>query len=181
MRLRTLEAERAEYLDGEWWFFGTKVQHHDASGQEIATATPELDALAVRSFAEFDETPADFRMQNRPWKFNSISDRLRYLDTHTELDAAKRDELRYDTWEKIMAPLACIIITLFAIPAGIASGRQSVFKGVLGALGMFFAYYGLNIGCMIVAKNNWCPPIPAAVLPAIVFLVLGIRGFIRQR
>jgi lipopolysaccharide export LptBFGC system permease protein LptF len=80
-----------------------------------------------------------------------------------------------------MAPFACIVITLFAIPAGIASGRQSVFRGVLGALGMFFSFYGIDIACMIAAKNAWVPPIPAAIFPHVVFLLLGIRLFIRHR
>jgi len=180
-RQLTIEAERAEYLDGEWWFFNPRVQHHDAMGQEVATTTPEADALPVRCFGDFGERPNDFMMQNRPWKFNSIRDRFRYLRTHPELTPERRNELLYDTWAQIMAPWACLIITLFAIPAGIASGRQSVFKGILGALGLFFAFYGVTIGCMVVAKNNWCPPVLAAVLPDVLFLALGVRSFLRQR
>jgi len=180
-RLMNVAAERADYLDGEWWFTNPVVQHFDAEGREIATPTPELDALKHRCFPQFRERPSDFLMQNRPWKFNSVRDRFRYLRTHRDLSANARSECVYDTWAQIMAPFACIIITLFAIPAGIASGRQSVFKGILGALGMYFAFYGFTIGCMVVGKNGWCPPILAAVLPAVVFLVLGIRSFVKQR
>ena len=181
IRLQTISAERADYLDGEWWLTGTRVQHHDERGQEIATLTPELDGLDFRCFGDFNERPMDFIMQNRPWKYNSVRERFRYMRTHRELSAAVRTEYSYDIWAQIMSPLACIIITLFAIPAGIASGRQSVFKGILGALGMFFAFYGVTIGCMVVAKNGWCNPILGAVLPDVVFLGLGIRAFYRQR
>ena len=180
-RIRNIVADRAEYLDGEWWLFNAKIQHYDALEQEIATPTPELDELAIRCFPEFDETPSDFMAQNRPWKFNSVADRFRYLRTHPHLTAKDRNDCLYDIWAQIMAPWACIIITLFAIPAGIASGRQSVFKGILGALGMYFAFYGLTLAMMVVAKNGWMPPIPAAVLPCIIFLGLGIRSFLRQR
>ena len=180
-RLMSITADRADYLDGEWWFAAPQVQHYDALGQEVATPTPELDALPLRCFAEFRETPADFMMQNRPWRFNSVRDRFRYLRTHPTLSPeARRDDI-YDTWAQIMAPLACIIITLFAIPAGIASGRQSVFRGILKALGMYFAFYGLTIAMMVFAKNGWFPAIPAAILPAAVFLVLGVRSFLQQR
>ena len=180
-RFMNIEAERADYLDGEWWFSGTKVQHYDANGRETATTTPELDAITFRTFPEFREKPSDFMMQNRPWKFNSVADRFRYLRTHPELtDVARRDAL-YDTWAEIMSPFACLIITLFAIPAGIASGRQSVFKGILGALGLYFAFYGFTIAMMVAAKNGWLPAIPAAILPDAVFLVLGIRAFLGQR
>jgi len=180
-RLRTVTAERAEYLDGEWWFFNPVVQHHDAKGREVATPTPDLDRLPLRCFDELTERPEDFLMQNRPWKFNSVRDRLRYLETHPDLKGKPLAEYVYDIWAQIMAPWACVIITLFAIPAGIASGRQSVFKGILGALGMYFMFYGTTIGCMVVAKNGWANPILCAVLPCAIFLLLGIRSFIRQR
>lgn len=180
-RLMNITAAKAEYLDGEWWFTGAEVRHYDSSGQETATPSPQLDALPLRCFPEFKERPDDFMMQNRPWRFNSVHDRFRYIRTHPELTAAAKAECRYDAWSQIMSPLACIVITLFAIPAGIATGRQSVFRGILGALGMYFAFYGISIGFMVIAKNGWCPPVPAAVLPAAVFLALGIRAFYRQR
>jgi lipopolysaccharide export LptBFGC system permease protein LptF len=176
-----ISAPEARYLDGEWWFVNARIRHYNAAGQEIATPSPELDSLPLRCFPEFKERPDDFMMQNRPWRFNSVRDRFRYVRTHPELTAAAKDDYRYDAWAQMMSPLACIVITLFAIPAGIATGRQSVFRGILGALGMYFAFYGITIGFMVIAKNGWCPPIPAAVLPVVAFLALGIRSFYRQR
>ena len=76
-----------------------------------------------------------------------------------------------------MAPLACIVITLFAIPAGIASGRQSVFKGVLGALGMFFAYYGLVIFGMVSANKGWIPPVRSPFLSRCAGAAVLVRSF----
>lgn len=180
-RKLNVEAEGAQYLDGEWWFVNPRVQHYDASGQETRSLTPELEALSLRCFDEFDETPRDFIMQNRPWKFNSIRDRLRYLEMHSDLSEDARRDCIYDVWSQIMSPWACVIITLFAIPAGIASGRQSVFKGILGALGMYFSYYAFDILMMILAKNGLFPIIPAAVAPSVVFLALGVRAFLKQR
>jgi len=180
-RKLNIEAEGAEYLDGEWWFMKPRIQHYDAAGQETKSLTPELDSLTIRCFDDFEETPRDFIMQNRPWKYNSILDRFRYLKMHTDLSSESRRDCLYDTWAQIMSPWACIIITLFAIPAGIASGRQSVFKGILGALGMFFAFYTFDILMMILAKNGLVPVIPAAVAPCVLFLALGIRSFYKQR
>ncbi len=72
------------------------------------------------------------------------------------------------------------MIALFAIPAGISSGRQSVFKGIVLALVMFFAFYGLVIGGMVGANLGFIPPVPAAVLPHVIFLILGIYAFRKQ-
>lgn len=181
VRLWNIMAERADYLDGEWWFTNPVVQHYDVTGKETSTPTPELDALTLRSFVGFRERPSDFLMLNRDWKYNSIHDRLRYLRSHKDLTAKVRNDYLYDIWSQIMAPWACVVITLFAIPAGIASGRQSVFKGILGALGMFFSFYILVILGMILAKNGILPAIPAAVLPYLIFLGLGAHAFYKQR
>ena len=109
------------------------------------------------------------------------SDRIRYLKTHASLSPETRRDYMYDIYAQIVAPLACIIITLFAIPAGIATGRQSVFKGIVGALGMFFAFYGLTIICMILAKRGLCPPLLAAIFSDVVFFGIGCWLFWRQR
>ena len=176
-----VSAPKADYLDGEWWFTEPKLQHFDSRGSEIPTPTPALDAMKLRCFPDFRETPSDFLMQNRDWAYYSIRDRFRYLDKHRNLSEETLRKYRYDICAKILSPFACIVIVLFAIPAGIASGRQSVFKGILGALAMFFGFYTLVIGGMVAANSGWCPAVPAAALPYAIFLILGIRSFHKQR
>jgi len=180
-RLMNITSPRVDRLDGEWWFHRPEVQYYDENGSEIASPNPQLDALEYRTFPALNEKPSDFIMQNRDWAFNSIRDRLRFMRTHPDLSDQVRRKYRYDIWAKILAPFACVIITLFAIPAGIASGRQSVFRGILGALGMFFTFYGMVIGCMVLVDLGWLPPVLAAVLPYVIFLALGIRAFHKNR
>ena len=180
-RRLTISAPRADYLDGEWWFKDAEVQHHDINGAEIATPTPSLDSLELRNFHEFREKPSDFLSQNRDWAYNSIADRIRYLRTHRNLPVESRRKYAYDTWAKVLSPFACVIITLFAIPAGVATGRQSVFKGILGALGLFFSFYGAVIGCMVCANEGWLNPALAAVLPYVLFLAMGVKAFNKQK
>lgn len=180
-RVRSVTAKSAEYLDGEWWLSGAVVRHYDASGRERPSPEPELDSLPFRVFPEFRERPSDIMLQNRQWSYNSVRGKLRFVRSHKDLTPEQRREFVYNAWAQALSPFACIVITLFAIPAGIASGRQSVFKGILGAIGMFFAFYGLTIGCMVAADRGWISPIPAALLPDVVFLALGVRAFARQR
>jgi len=180
-RKTTLLADRAEYLDGQWFFLNPKAYYYDKSGAEVPSPVPALDGLTLRSFPGFDETPEDFLLVNKDRAYYSISDRLRYLATHPSLSEESVRSYRYDIWAKVFSPLACIVITLFAIPAGIATGRQSVFRGIITALCMFFSFYGLTIALMILAKKGFCPPVVAAALPDVVFFFVGLRLFWRQR
>lgn len=180
-RLLSIVAKEARWLDNEWWFSDVAVQHYDVSGAEIASPTPELDGLKTRSFTNFTETPADIMAQNRSWLYNSVKDKFRYLSRHSNLTEERRREYVHDAWAGLLSPFACIIITLFAIPAGVASGRQSVFKGVLGAIGLFFAFYALTIICMVVAQTGYINPIVSAFIPYVVFGIAGGVLFYRQR
>lgn len=176
-----VHAARAEYLDGVWWFQNPEISYFDVSGEKTPSPQPELDRLSFRPFMELDERPQDLLLQNRDWAFSSTQERLRYLETCTSLSEEERRSHDYDIWFQVVSPLACLVITLFAIPAGIATGRQSVFKGILGALGMFFAFYALTIVFMVLAKKGWCPPLPAALVPDVVFFGIGCWLFWRHR
>jgi lipopolysaccharide export LptBFGC system permease protein LptF len=73
-------------------------------------------------------------------------------------------------------------VTLFAIPAGIASGRQSVFKGILLAIGMFLSYYIVAAISMMIAVNGWLlPPHIAVAIPPLVYGGAAMYLFWRVR
>jgi lipopolysaccharide export LptBFGC system permease protein LptF len=46
---------------------------------------------------------------------------------------------------------------------------------------MFFAFYGIEILCMVLAYRGWLHHIPAAIAPAAIFLTLGVIAFRRAR
>ena len=180
-RKRTIKASRAEYLDGEWWLMGAVTFHFDANGREIPSPVAALESLGMRMFPDFDEQPRDFILQNRNPEFFSTGDRIRFLNTHPNTAVKFRRELQCELWFQIAAPLACIVITLFAIPAGVATGRQSVFRGIVTALAMFFAFYALTVGCMVLSRMGYMNAVVAAFLPDAVFLAIGVYLFHRQR
>ena len=180
-RKRTIKASRVEHLDGEWWLKDVSSFHFDANGREIPSPVPELEALTFRPFPEFTEQPRDFLLQNTNPEFFSTGDRIRFLDTHPNMARKFRKEMECELWTQIAAPFACIVITLFAIPAGVATGRQSVFKGIVAALAMFFAFYALSVGCMVLSRIGYMNACLAAFLPDAVFLAIGVFLFHRQR
>jgi lipopolysaccharide export LptBFGC system permease protein LptF len=88
----------------------------------------------------------------------------------------------YDRYNQYAAPLAIILVTLFAIPAGIATGRQSVFKGILLAIGMFLSYYVVAALSMMIAVNGWLlPPHLAVAVPPLVYGGAAMYLFWRVR
>ena len=201
-----VEARRARYLDGLWWIDSPKWSYTGPDGRPRPSPSPALDRLPFRALPECPETPRELLLSTQGQDFgknslNSLStaDRFKYIEMHPAVTPASRTKNTYDAWAKIAAPFACIVITLFAIPAGVATGRQSVFRGVLGAIGMFFAFFALSIlcnaGCSMLADGGWtvppagapggflrrATPAVAAFLPSAVFLAAGFKLFRRHR
>lgn len=174
--LYNINAEKASFLDGEWWFVNPKIQHY-SNGSQCASPTPEIDALTLRAFPQFKERPEDIRMQQSNPKYLSVREKLRHVETNRNLTDEARREFSYDAWAQALAPFSCIIVMLFTIPAGITSGRQSVFEGILGSIGMFFVFHGLSIACMVLVRCNLLSPVPAAFIPVVLFLAVGIFFF----
>lgn len=171
-----ITADKASYLDGEWWFFNPRIQYY-LHGRQVKSPAPDIDGLTLRSFPGFKETPDDIRTQQSNPKFLSVKGKLDYIRKNANLEEDQKKEYAYDAWAQVAAPLSCIVVMLFSIPAGITSGRQSVFKGILGSIGMFFAFHGFSIVCMVLVRCGYLAPIPAALLPVAVFLSVGIFFF----
>jgi lipopolysaccharide export system permease protein len=176
-----ITSSRAEYLDGLWWFHYPKYQYFDELNNPVEDPTPELSALKLRAFPDFDERPRDFLLMNKSRDYYTVRDMRHYLAAHPSLTRQEVASRTFDIHARLAAPFSCLVITLFAIPAGVATGRQSVFKGVIIAVAMFFAFYAASIGCMVLAKNALVPPVPAAWFANAAFLAAGLYLFHRQR
>ncbi len=172
---------RAEYLDGMWWLFYPQYQHFDELNTPIEDPRPALKSLAVRAFPELDESPEDILLMNKSSQYYNIRNLKRHLANSPNLNERDTAGLRYDIQSRMAMPFSCLIITLFAIPAGVATSRQSVFKGVIIAIAMFLGFYACNMGCMILAKNCLMPVLLAAWLPNTVFFIAGLVLFQRHR
>ena len=199
----TLEAPVGQYIDGAWWFKGREKNGHDKeNGPDSTKVTIKTfrtsdktgaqvligqDVRPLVIMPEITETPRDFLLgivQGGIIEDSvnmSVGDMVRYVDSRPNLAPTARTSWRYDIANRFAAPFACIVITLFAIPAGVATGRQSVFIGVVSAILMFLIFYVLTISCGVLAKKGVIPISAGILIPNAVFLVAGLYLFWRQR
>ncbi len=159
----------AEYINGEWWIKNPEVIRYDQNdGTELPSAESGLPKIVRIGSAT--ETPEDFVLAARDWDNFSAHDMWRYLKRNNEKDPGKW----YDFAYRFAAPWACVVITLFAIPAGLTTARQSILRGVFTALGAFFAFYAMTHFCTFLGKQGTLPVYLAAWLPNLVFAALGV-------
>lgn len=187
IRTSELSSPLAEYLDGVWTFHSPVTTYFNRKGEVDPNIVPQPPRSIV-SRPDLTEQPRDFAIianmnAEKDLKLEqafSLRDLTRYLEVHTWLSEDKRNERRFDIWRRIASPWACLVITLFAVPAGVASGRQSVFRGVLLAIGLFFGFYATSMLCEYFSKSGHIPVPIGAWAPNVIFFVAALRVFRSQ-
>ncbi|MCE9616439.1 MAG: LptF/LptG family permease [Lentisphaerae bacterium] len=181
-RVRDLVATRAEYLDGTWWFHDLCIQRYDEADNPIGTLTPvTLGNGHVQEMAELTETPDSLVIEARNWLFLSTLNMLRYLREHPDISRDASKQKWYDVHSRLATPWACLVVTLFGIPAGAKTGRQSPLTGIFLAIGFFFAYYALSQVGLLLGKSGVVRPWLGAWLSNIVFFFSGVAMLVRMR
>ncbi len=176
---RTLAREwyagRAEWLDHEWWFFDVTVQAYTPGGNPIGTPRLVPGSESGLEMSQWLEKPADFENEVTPTEFMNTRDMLRYLRRHPDISNEALAQKQVDLHLRLAMPWACLIVTLFGIPAGARTARQSVINSVLTTILFFVAFYVLTQVGAFLAKRELIPPLVGAWLSNIVFLVAGVR------
>ncbi len=177
-------APKAEWLDGVWWLReGVTGTWYDEMNNVIDPPDGVLPKVSEKPLFSVTETPIQILAQNTDADLASAASRKanRELRQVAGLTTRQKNEDSYATYSHYAAPFSILLVTLFAIPAGIASGRQSVFRGILLALCLFLAYYVVTALSMSLATNDIIKPALAVALPSILFGCAALWLFWRQR
>ena len=174
-----IEAETAEWLDGEWWFFNPNIQEYTEDDAPIKKDHPQT--MHPVCFYDFNEEPDDFKLVLIPPDMQNIRQTLRYLSNHTNLSKITLAEKWTDLHSHMAMPWACTIVTFFAIPIALKTGRQSMLIGIFTALALFFGFYASHHIGLFLAKSCIIPPWLGAWLANFIFLAGGLLMFFSQK
>ena len=176
----SLDANRALWRDGHWWFEDVETQHFspDNFRDGPVETSPQIDMTWL------SETPVDFLNEIKdPETERSASDIHRFLVTHDRLSRATRNRYLVDYHYRLASPWLCFVVVLLGIPFGAHTSRRGMGAGILLALLSFFGYYVFGSFCLHWGKSGdqWLPPLLAGWLPLFLFLGLGLAMLRRIR
>ena len=187
--VKKVVADRAEWLDGEWWFFEAKEQDYNEEGNAIGSAHGLTGSGRGIPMNHLTETPMDFAVKAK-LAVASHLDAAEILTSQElvlhikSLSGAARNRIikeKVDFHCRFATPWACLVVALFGIPVGAKTGRQSALAGVLAAILCFFSFYALTHVGIFLGKREVLWPWLAAWLSNIVFIVAGIRMLLTMK
>lgn len=176
----SLDAKRALWRDGHWWFEEVETQHF--SPDNLRDGPVETSPQADMTW--LSETPADFLNEIKdPETERSAADIRRFLQTHDRLSRTTRNRYLVDYHYRLASPWLCFVVVLLGIPFGAHTSRRGMGPGILLALLSFFGYYVFSSFCLHWGKSGgqWLPPLLAGWLPLFLFLGIGLAMLRRIR
>lgn len=177
---KVIAADRADWLDGQWWFHNPSVTFYDIRGEirrDVTTVLPDL--YEIRGFSE---RPSDIINDAKPEEYftaSEIARKLRQIGGHGAPEQHNAMKLRLH--RRLALPWACLVVTLFGIPVGAKSARQSAVTALFLAIFCFLAYYLLvQVGTLLGTRGIVWPWL-AAWLSNLVFMTVGSVMLVRMR
>lgn len=168
-------ARKAQFLDGQWWFFDPWIQRFGDHDNPVGTATrlgtgPD----SIVHMRDFNERPEAFVSAVRHWEFLNVREMLHYIRSHPEMSARSFNEKSFSFHNRMAMPWACLIVVFFAIPAGAKTGRQGVLPAVFTAIALMAGFYTMAQVGLVLGSTGTIPPWLGAWLSNITFGMVGL-------
>ena len=170
-------ASKAHWMDGRWWFENGTIQEYDEQGNLSGLAEP-FTTLEMRNLPEL---PKDFMGEIKDPSYQSSMELWNYIQTHQFLSTELLTKYEVDFHHRLSTPVICIIIAMIGIPVGAHTGRKGALVGIMLALSMFFAFYGVQIIMEYLAKQMYVAPWLGPWSSIILFFFIGSIMIHRMR
>lgn len=169
-----IDAERAEWKNGQWVFYNLLLTHFDG------TNTPVLE-WSKEKIIPLPEKPSDFKIMQNDAEKMGYFDLKKYV---SKIQKEGYDATRYlvDLHGKLAFPFVTLILVLIGISFSTRSERQG---GVMQSIGIGiiigFSYWIVHAFSMSLGRSGILPAILSAWLANIIFLAAGATLFFRTR
>lgn len=178
---RTVEmeitAERAEWLDGKWWFYGVQKREFDQKGDPLGPISNLSDRPL--EMTDYVESPDDFVNEMKDSDYLSTLEMVRIIQNRPNVSGRWVASRLTDIHGRLAMPWSCLVLLLLGLPATAGGARRPAMRSVIFGLGALFGFYFLVQFGLILGKQELIPPWLAGWMPNLVFL--GVGGMLTWR
>jgi lipopolysaccharide export LptBFGC system permease protein LptF len=134
----------------------------------------------VRTFAELDEQPDYFLIEEKQYKQMNFQQLDHYIQ---DLQQSGFDTIRLQVQfhRKFSVPLFAFILAVIAVPFSFLGGRRGAMASVGASFGIAIAYRACDELFVQVGNLNQLPAAVAAWSPDAIFLLAGLYMMTRMR
>jgi len=167
-----ISAQKGTWDGKRWTFFNCQVATYDPLDNSRTDQ--------VKFYKEYPmdmgETPKDLLTQRTRVANMNIQELSAYINRFQSSGAySALNSLRVDLHQRIAYPFGCIVILLVGLPFALTTGRRKglTFASVGIALAIGFLFFVVNSVGLALGKGGALPPIVAAWIAPVLFLIAG--------
>lgn len=175
--LAEIDADRAFWLDQEWWFENLTIQRYGEKGNPIGQPIKKHGV----EMSHLTETPETFLSEVKKPENMSAREINRFLKTHSNLSPDTVARLRVNLNTRLAMPFTCLVVTLLGIPFGTHTGRKGAFSGIALGITFFFLFYIVLHISLAMGTGQHIPPVISAWVPNLFFIFIGLILLRRMR
>jgi lipopolysaccharide export system permease protein len=167
--MKKISARLAKWRSGGYWL-GSDVLVFDVDPSGNFVGDP--DVYKSRKLP-ITETPKDFVVNQwdpRLMSYSQLRKHIKIFQTSSPL-AVRR--LLVDLNYKLAFPFAAVAIVMVGVPFSIASGRANALVGMAKGIGIAMLYLPVMAVSLALGKGGTLPPVVAAWLANILFILFG--------
>ena len=166
--LKQIVAKRAQWLDGYWMFYDCIISEYVDGKLKQAPTHFQEEVIVI------DELPKDISRANIQPNFMNYWQLKKYIRRLQSNGFDANKEL-VEFYSKIAFPLANVIMIFFVVPFTLTQKRNSsAIMGITISIIISFSYWTVHAINLSLGKIGVLPPLLAAWLTNIIFLVSGL-------
>jgi lipopolysaccharide export system permease protein len=153
-----------------WKFYQAQITNYDSLKPNV----PGDIKTYPEKLMDIKETPQDFLKQRNELSAMNIRQLHSYISRFSTSGASRAiNNLKVDFHQKFAFPMGNLVIVLMGLPFALMTGRRKAmtFTSIGIAMAIGFLYYVLNAVGLALGKGGALPPILAAWLAPMIFLV----------
>lgn len=167
---RKILASSALWKEGKWVFYDCIIYRFDERGKSAGNPL-----VFKEKIIDLTETPEQLKRYEFQTGHISYAELENHIDRLSGSNPKILNSMKTDLYFKSALPFVSVIIMLLGIPFALSTKRGGAMSGIGISLFVGLSYYGSIYIVLALGKGGLLPPIVAAHLPNIIFLLIALR------
>jgi lipopolysaccharide export system permease protein len=167
---RKILASRAEWIDNKWLFYDCIIYRFNTLGR--SSGNPLVFKEKIIKFMEEPEKIQRYEFQTEYMSYRELKKHIGRLSGSS---SKILNSLKTNLYFKTAMPFVTLVIMLLGIPFALSTKRGGAMSGIGTSVLIGLLYYGSIYFVLAIGKGGLIPPLVAAHLSNIVFLLIAVR------
>ncbi len=163
---RLIKAKEGLFKNKVWYLTEGKINKFDSEGNLVYQS--DFDKLEINVNDELDNFYGEQRTTSEMSRAKLLDDIKLFKKSGLDVNS-----LLIDYHLKLSKTFACFIFVLVGLPLSIKSKEGRSF-GIIASVIVVFIYYVATSFCRSLGRNDLLPPLLAAWIPNLVFILIGV-------